>query len=554
LGHTFVVQKEVKAQSKSTHNLEEKSYEALSILFEINKRDTVLSQQIARAYILKALKNKDSSISQGYLLLAKTKTGIQSVPYIDSSFYFAKKFNNSTIITALYLLKADVLFESSAYVESLKNAILSYKEAKQKNNISMQIKALQKISAINELWGNNKQALNTEKFARKLLYKYPEIENFQELNIRSLEGLGKTYTKIGKSDSALFFFKKGIIESLKEKDSASYYAFVSRSGMALYTNKKYKQAIDSLLKGDKNRNNFNDSYFSYYYYYLGSSYYEKGDTLQGIKLLLKVDSVYKLKKILYPELPKAYERLVKYYKKTGNKNKEVAYLHKLINVERTINIKRNQITSKTISEYQIPDLLDEKEGIIEDLNLKNNQKRNLILGVLFLLFASIIFGGYYFRRQKIFKKRFEQIIQSQTQEQENKKDATENKKNENVGFVSSDKIQEILEKLEQFEQNKAYLNPEISLSVLAKQMDTNTTYLSKVINLEKDTNFSGYINNLRVAYAVKELTQNKKFRKYTVKAIANEIGFKNTESFSKAFYKKYGIFPSFFIKQLDTKD
>lgn len=554
IGTIFFVPKEVQAQATSINDLKNNSFEALTVLFEINKRDTILSQQIARAYILKAKKNRDSSISKGYLMLAKTKKGILSFPYIDSSFYFAKKYNNSRIFPKLYLLKSDVLFESSDFVESLKNAILSYKEAKNNNNIVMQIKALQKISAINELWGNYKQALKTEKLTRKLLFKYPNIEIFKELNIRSLEGLGKTYAKIGKSDSALYFFKKGIIASLKEKDSASYFAFVSRTGMALYTSKKFKQAIDSLQKGYKNKNNFNDSYFSFYYFYLGSSFFEKGDTLTGINLLLKVDSVYKINKILYPELPQAYDRLVKYYKTTHNKINEVAYLHKLLDVERMINIKRNLITSKTISDYQIPDLLNEKENIIEELNFKNNQKRYLLFGVLLLLLVSLIFGGYYFRRQKIFKQRFEQIFQSQNQEQDNLNMSFQNKKNENGSTVSAEKIKEILEKLDLFEQNQTYLNPEISLSLLAKQMDTNTSYLSKVINLEKGTNFSGYINNLRVAYAVNKLSKNKKFRKYTVKAIANDIGFKNAESFSKAFYKKYGIFPSFFIKQLENKN
>ena len=38
---------------------------------------------------------------------------------------------------------------------------------------------------------------------------------------------------------------------------------------------------------------------------------------------------------------------------------------------------------------------------------------------------------------------------------------------------------------------------------------------------------------------------------YIIKAIAKEIGFNTSEAFSKSFYKNTGIYPSFFLKELD---
>ena len=97
------------------------------------------------------------------------------------------------------------------------------------------------------------------------------------------------------------------------------------------------------------------------------------------------------------------------------------------------------------------------------------------------------------------------------------------------------------------------MSQEITLNEVAKSFGTNSTYLSKVINLEKGKNFSHYINDLRIDYTVEELKDNLRFRKYTIKAIANESGFKSAESFSKTFYKKYGIYPSYYIKQLGNQ-
>ncbi|HLV70233.1 MAG TPA: helix-turn-helix domain-containing protein, partial [Xanthomarina sp.] len=86
------------------------------------------------------------------------------------------------------------------------------------------------------------------------------------------------------------------------------------------------------------------------------------------------------------------------------------------------------------------------------------------------------------------------------------------------------------------------------------QFDTNSTYLSKIINTYKGKSINNYITDLRVDYIINELNQNHILRKMTIKAIALEIGFNNPESFSKAFYKKTGIKPSYFIKQIEKEN
>lgn len=64
-------------------------------------------------------------------------------------------------------------------------------------------------------------------------------------------------------------------------------------------------------------------------------------------------------------------------------------------------------------------------------------------------------------------------------------------------------------------------------------------------------NFASYIKDHRITYSAKELRKSAKLRKYSIRGIAEECGFKTAESFSKAFYEKYGIYPSYFIKQLE---
>ena len=56
-----------------------------------------------------------------------------------------------------------------------------------------------------------------------------------------------------------------------------------------------------------------------------------------------------------------------------------------------------------------------------------------------------------------------------------------------------------------------------------------------------------------MGYALENLQENSTFLKYSIKAIALECGYRNATSFSRAFYKQTGLYPSFYIKQLNKK-
>ena len=111
----------------------------------------------------------------------------------------------------------------------------------------------------------------------------------------------------------------------------------------------------------------------------------------------------------------------------------------------------------------------------------------------------------------------------------------------------------ILVKLQKFEDTHRFTKKNYTQTKLAKELDTNSTYLSKIINMTKGMNFANYMNELRIDYAIMRLKEDKVFRSYTIKAIAMDVGFNNAQSFSIAFHKKTGINPSYFLKQLENQ-
>ncbi len=536
-------------QVNAQESFQEKSYNSLLLLYN-NTSDSIKAKQIARAYVEKSRRDNDSNkMALGFVKLAQKSKRREALKYLDTSIALTRKSNHINFPALAYINKSHLLYEKEEYEKSLQSAILGYQSSNKNNNIDQQITALHQITRINELWGDYSKALETSFLAFNLLKENPDIEHYKEHYLYSLEDIGKCYIRLKKPDSALVYYNKAITKSLKEKDTFSYLAFVSRTGSALYAKGNYNDALDSLQKGDKNRVLYNNSYLPYYYYYVGSTYYNQGNKEKGVFYFKKIDSIYEKKHVLNPELPLVYDKLVSYYRDKNEKERQLEYLYKLVRVVRIIDAKRVNIKAKIEEEYLIPKILEEKEDLIEELNEKNKASTVITWWILGFLGMSIIALFYYFRRQQQFKYRFEKLIANQKlAKTKNKNPETDN------NVISVNIIKDILNQLNLFESENKYLSKDVSLNEIAKSFETNSTYLSKVINLKKDKNFSQYINDLRIDYAIKKLETDKKFRRYTIKAIASECGFKSSESFSKAFYKKYGIYPSYFVKQLEIKE
>ena len=512
----------------------------------MNVDDTLTAKQIAFSYIKKAKTDKNNlELARGYEQLAYVSPFSEALKYIDTTIALTQNSNHIDYPAVGYLYKSYYQFYNEAYEESLQNAILGYQSAKQKKNLEQQIAALNGISAINRLWGDHHKSLETEFLALELVSQNKNSEDATINFLTTLRGIGSSYVRLKQPDSAIFYFKKGITEALKVNDSVWYYDFVSRSGEALYIKGDYIAALDSLNKGRDSRISSANSYATYNYY-VGSIYYQQGNKEKGIGYFEKADSIYEVNNILYPELTQVYNNLVNHYRAEGNQEKQLKYLDKLVAVDERIDIKRNYVRDKTDKDYVIPSLLEEKEALIKGLKKQNVISNNKTLWAIALLGLSVIVLFYFFNRQRIYKKRFENLISNQ-QDEVTKVSEKEIAKPTDI---SEEIIEEILTSLDRFEAKKEYLSQDISLNELAKTFGTNSTYLSKVINLKKDKNFSNYINDLRIEFTLRELKRNPKFKKYTIKAIANESGFKSAESFSKTFYKKHGIYPSYYLKKL----
>lgn len=105
------------------------------------------------------------------------------------------------------------------------------------------------------------------------------------------------------------------------------------------------------------------------------------------------------------------------------------------------------------------------------------------------------------------------------------------------------KIEELIEK------ESLYKNPELTLSDIAKRLETNTSIISKAINQGFQMNFNDFINNYRIE-AVKTCLKNNEQKKSTLLGIALDCGFNSKATFNRAFKKNTGLSPKDYLLKI----
>ena len=119
--------------------------------------------------------------------------------------------------------------------------------------------------------------------------------------------------------------------------------------------------------------------------------------------------------------------------------------------------------------------------------------------------------------------------------------------------LKDDEASEYAEKLiEYMRLEKPYLNPDLTLTKLASDIDISTHHLSQIINEQFKLNFFEYINQFRVE-EVKSKIIDPKFENYSLLGIAFDSGFNSKSSFNRIFKKFTNQTPSQFKSAVSDK-
>jgi YesN/AraC family two-component response regulator len=543
------------------------------------------------AYISGVLVEKDSAFFY-YDKLIQKATDIK-----DDKFLLICKIN-----------KSDYLFNEYDFDGALRlyNDCLTL--AKNSNNTAAYNYIFFKKGSINFELENYKEALGI--FKKSIQYKEFDKATLMKIKIN----LAKTYLKLKESDSALVYIKKGVQESREYNLKEFEVAFLIQQALLYIDNNDLSGAEKTFNEALILAQKYEDpTLLMTVQLNIAKLYTLQKKYKESLKLLIAMNEIDQKKPIAAEYLSEIYYLLAENYKsmqqfslsneyyqkfiekskKLGQKKIEaIDYLHKMdvsnidsqrVEQERQkwwlvivigllivligLFIYRKSIIEKAnqnkfdellkkINQYE--DQSAEIQGnekltlasnhfneqpmiVLEDKKQSNNEDG--IISNAVDLTADTLEN---FEEEEL-NEDFEEFENQFEEEETNAEDLIAN----NAFIIKDEKINEILEKLVKLEEKKYFLKQECTLHSVAKRLRTNTAYLSKIINNELGKSFSTYINELRINYIIIELKNNAKLRSYSVSAIAEEIGYKRPEAFTKYFKDATGISPTIYIKKIN---
>lgn len=137
--------------------------------------------------------------------------------------------------------------------------------------------------------------------------------------------------------------------------------------------------------------------------------------------------------------------------------------------------------------------------------------------------------------------------------QQNVLEINKNPKNEELN-IAKETEERLIEQIKIFEQEKQFLNKNMSSSSMANLLNTNTKYITHVINKTHHQDFYTYINNLKINYISDLLDKDLEYRQYKISYLAELTGFSSHSKFAEVFKKIKGCSPSEYIQNLNDQD
>jgi AraC-like DNA-binding protein len=375
-------------------------------------------------------------------------------------------------------------------------------------------------------------------------------KEFNEIVI--LMNLTDTYLRIKNRKDAEYFNNLALEKCSETKYPDAYFPLLMNDAIINYQKGNYDKAITLskkvaayLLKIKK------EDHLATPNFYLGKCYYKQEKYEDAIVALEKVNTIIKKNKINFPDLEEVNKTLVYCYNATGKKNKFKEAFTEYSELDEKNDSLDIEVLRNIHEKHDKADL-ENKITVLDNYGQQQKSRATLWYSISAILVLSLLlFFFLYRKKQQQAKKRFQELLQTIEALEQSKTEPQLEKPTASV--ITDESVLEILEGLKTFEEKGYYLRQDCTLGFVAKKLKTNTSYLSNVINTYKEKPFKSYLTELRINAALIRLKNDPKLRAYTIKAIAEEFGFKRQETFSKAFKSQTKMLPSNYIKSINNQ-
>jgi len=531
--------------NEQADTLRKYDYSILLTKIEVTERDKPLQLIYLKAFLekAKAERNADQLIL-GYKNYIYYSDKEFSVIYADSMVRAALATQKDASIGSSYLTQGILYYSLKEYTKALDSYLLANEYISKTQDDYLKYKSKYNLAHLKYYLGIYDDAVDL--FEECITY-------FKSHNPRgylnSLHSLALCYSRMGNYGESTRVVEQGISEGERLKEQAMEPYFVHLDGVNNYFKNNYRLGIEKIassLEAIEANNDFANVAVGNFY--IGKCYLGLKEIDKAYLYFRKVEETFDQRNYIRPDLRECFELLFKHYEEKGNLPMKLKYVEKLLKVDSVLGTNYKYISQKIHREYDTVELKRKKNELQIELQQAYNRDKLLVGGVIVLVVVLLVLVHRNRRNKRVYRQRFEELMQ-QKPVVDRKKESIKTKWD-----MNPDVAEELLEKLVKFERNKKYLDKDLSLVKLAAQFNSNTKYLSKLILHYRNKRFVEYINDLKIDYLVELLKQENRYRNYTNKALAEEVGFSSTQRFTNAFVSRTGISPSYFIERLKGEE
>lgn len=540
--------------------------ESYSDFYKIKKKyenyseNDITAFRFLKGYISLAKKEKDyPHLVEGYNdAIFYSSSADAKLKYADSTIFAAKLSSNTDLISDAYLRKGVVYyFNYKKYQPALQEYLKAYEYSKSSQDDFLKNAILYHMGVVKSYLGYNQEALihfkktqahfqlkSTEKVHPNIVF------NNKRGYYNSLHQMTVAYRKLNNYKAVDSLLGIGFQQTKNNKDYQQEYGyFLKEKGINEYHKKKYKVSLALLHESIKPITNINDfAWATVVYFYIGKSYLALKDYPNAILHFNKVDSIFQKHNFILPELRENYELLINYYKKDNELKKELYYTKQLLKADSVISKDFSYLASTIHKKYDTEALTEEKER----LEKATSWGIWIIVGLIILLIALTFALMIKYRNEKKIKANYK-ILEEKILNKSSAEIITEEIKvkpnGEEKSGLSDVIINDLLLKLDNFEKKSEFIENGLTLNKLAIKFNTNSNYLSQVINEYKEVNFNRYLSELRINYITNKLYNDKVYLSYKIETLAEKCGIASRTNFSNLFQEINGIRPIDFIKK-----
>jgi AraC-like DNA-binding protein len=526
--------------------IQDKDYEYLFQRIEDLQGDSKTQLLYLKSFLNKAKsENNSEEIVNGYKNYLHYSNDSLKIVYADSMIYAARKTTDKKLIGSAYISKGIVYYIMKKHKLALDNYLIANKFISQTDDKYLMHKVKYNIASIKYYLGFYDEAISL--FKQCMVYYGDENDDdYVRPYLNSIHLLGLCYNRIGNFGLCTEMNVKGLSEAKRLSNDEMNIYFIHSEGINQYFKENYQTAIKkitSVINLVKKEEDFGNE--SVGYFYIGASYWKLSEPEKALPYLKKVDKIFSDKNYIRPDLIQNYQLLIDYYKSKKNLEEQLYYSSRLLKADSVLDNKYHYLTRRIHKDYDTSKIVLDMESMERSLKIRKYNDLIFVTVATGFVFAF----GFLFYRFKSNKKKYQKNFMELMKKNE------ENQLNSKINSATIDDINQatvllLLKKLESFENDKKYLEKDVTLSKLAVLFNTNINYLYKIIYHHREKNFTDYINDLKIDYIINLLKQDKMFRNYTNKALAEEAGFSTTQRFANAFFARTGVPTSYFINEI----